>query len=134
MLIGIAKAAAKTPSAAAALEPGEAAKFLERIEKLYADMSTSLRFKPEPPAAVVAAPPAATSPAEREADFRGVICPLNYVKTKMVLAAMKSGSVLSVLLDEPGSRNVPASVEKDGHSVLSIDRQEQHWRVRIRKG
>ncbi len=134
VLIGIAKAAAKTPSAAAALEPGEAAKFLERIEKLYADMSTSLRFKPEPPAAVVAAPPAATSPAEREADFRGVICPLNYVKTKMVLAAMKSGSVLSVLLDEPGSRNVPASVEKDGHSVLSIDRQEQHWRVRIRKG
>ena len=63
-----------------------------------------------------------------------MICPLNYVKTKMVLAAMKSGSVLSVLLDEPGSRNVPASVEKDGHSVLSIDRQEQHWRVRIRKG
>ena len=142
VLIGIAKAAVKTPSASAALELGEVAKFLERIEKLYADMGTSLRFKPaqqspvgEQAATVAAAPATAEPPpAEREADFRGVICPLNYVKTKMVLASMKSGSVLSVLLDEPGSRNVPASVEKDGHSVLSIHQEEQHWRVRIRKG
>jgi sulfite reductase (ferredoxin) len=142
VLIGIAKAAVKMPSASAVLELGEVAKFLERIEKLYADMGTSLRFKPaqqspvgEQAAKVAAAPATAEPPpAEREADFRGVICPLNYVKTKMVLASMKSGSVLSVLLDEPGSRNVPASVEKDGHNVLSIHQEEQHWRVRIRKG
>jgi sulfite reductase (ferredoxin) len=155
VLVGIATAAVKTPSASdheymvPAVEPGEVGKFLERIEKLYGDMGTSLRFKPAQPAQAVvgqvaadheymvpAVAPAtvAASPAEREADFRGVICPLNYVKTKMVLASMKSGSVLSVLLDEPGSRNVPASVEKDGHSVLSIHQEEQHWRVRIRKG
>jgi sulfite reductase (ferredoxin) len=142
VLIGIATAAVKTPSASTALDPSEVGKFLERIEKLYADMGTSLRFKPAPPAPAVeqAAPTVAAtatvdaSPAEREADFRGVICPLNYVKTKMVLTSMKSGSVLAVLLDEPGSRNVPASVEKDGHCVLSIRQEEQHWRVRIRKG
>jgi sulfite reductase (ferredoxin) len=142
VLIGIATAAVKTPSAGAALEPGQVAKFLERIEKLYAEMGTSLRFKPVPPTPAAdheymvsaVAPAAAAAPAEREADFRGVICPLNYVKTKMVLASLESGSVLSVLLDEPGSRNVPASVEKDGHCVLSIRPEEQHWRVRIRKG
>ena len=137
VLIGIATAAVKTPSASAALAPGEVAKFLERIEKLYADMGTSLRFKPaQPPApaAEQAAPIAVAPAAEREADFRGVICPLNYVKTKMVLASLKTGSVLSVLLNEPGSRNVPASVEGDGHSVLSIQQEDQHWRVRIRKG
>jgi sulfite reductase (ferredoxin) len=149
VLIGIATAAVKTSSASdheymvPALVPGEVMKFLERIEKLYADMGTSLRFTPaQPPApgaeqaatVATALPAAETSPAGREADFRGVICPLNYVKTKMVLASMKSGDVLSVLLDEPGSRNVPASVEKDGHSVLSIQQEEQHWRVRIRKG
>jgi sulfite reductase (ferredoxin) len=142
ILIGIAKAALKTPSAKAALEPNVVAKFLNRIEKLYAEMGTSLRFKPEQAvaaaeqAAPVAVAPATGNalPAEREADFRGVICPLNYVKTKMVLASLKTGSVLSVLLDEPGSRNVPASVEKDGHCVLSIRQEKQHWRVRIRKG
>ena len=141
VLIGIATAAVKTPSASAALERGEVAKFLERIEKLYADMGTSLRFRPAQPPAAAAGQTATDQyivpdmvPAEREADFRGVICPLNYVKTKMVLTSMKNGEVLSVLLDEPGSRNVPASVEKDGNCVLSIQHEDQHWRVRIRKG
>jgi sulfite reductase (ferredoxin) len=153
ILIGIAKAAVKAPSghlghplsgrgSAESLEPGKVAKFLERIEKFYAEMGASLRFRPAEPAppaeqtATAALSPSAVkaSSTERAVDFRGVVCPLNYVKTKMVLASMQRGSVLSVLLDEPGSRNVPASVEKDGHSVLSIHQEEQHWRVRIRKG
>jgi TusA-related sulfurtransferase len=101
-------------------------------------MGTSLRIKPTQPAPAVAAAveaPAASPPSDdREADFRGVLCPLNYVKTKMLLAAMKTGSVLAVLLDEAGSRNVPVSVEKDGHEVLAIEQEQEHWRVRIRKG
>jgi TusA-related sulfurtransferase len=46
---------------------------------------------------------------------------------------MKSGQVLSVLLDEPGSRNVPSSVEKDGHAVLAVEEQQGHWKLTIRK-
>jgi sulfite reductase (ferredoxin) len=142
VLVGMAKAAVKTNRAGDALDIGEVSKFLARVEKLYADMGTSLRFKPAPqePVAkpVVAAtetpPAAALPPVDREADFRGVVCPLNYVKTKMLLGPMKSGSVLSVLLDEAGSRNVPASVEKDGHEVLSVEEEQGHWRVRIRRG
>jgi len=38
-----------------------------------------------------------------------------------------------VLLDEAGSRNVPDSVEKDGHEVLAVEREQTHWRVVIRK-
>ena len=47
---------------------------------------------------------------------------------------MKTGEVLSVLLDEPGTRNVPDSVKKDGHGVLTVEEHEGHWQIRIRKG
>jgi TusA-related sulfurtransferase len=70
---------------------------------------------------------------DRTADFRGVVCPLNYVRTKMLLGQMKAGETLAVLLDEPGTRNVPESVEKDGNEVLSVEEQGGHWQVLIRK-
>ena len=35
-----------------------------------------------------------------ELDLRGVICPYNFVKTKLKLETLKQGQVLSVLLDE----------------------------------
>lgn len=46
---------------------------------------------------------------------------------------MQSGQVLSVLLDEPGARNVPGSVAAEGHQVLAVEQQQEHWRVLIRK-
>jgi hypothetical protein len=45
-----------------------------------------------------------------------------------VLGQMKSGEMLAVLLDEPGTRNVPDSVRKDGHTVVSITPERAHWR------
>jgi len=46
---------------------------------------------------------------------------------------MRGGEVLAVLLDEPGSRNVPASVEQEGHRVLSVDRTGDAWQLMVRK-
>ena len=58
-----------------------------------------------------------------ELDLRGVICPYNFVKTKLKLETLKSGQVLSVLLDDGDPiRNVPSSVENEGHTVLSQER------------
>ena len=67
-------------------------------------------------------------------DLRGVICPYNFVKTKLKLETMESGRVLAVILD-PGDpiRNVPRSVADDGHTVLSQEPQAQSFRVMIRK-
>lgn len=70
---------------------------------------------------------------EREADFNGVTCPLNYVKTKLLLTKMEPGQVLAVVLDEAGGRSVPQSAEKDGHKVLTVQEQAGRWRVLIRK-
>ncbi len=70
---------------------------------------------------------------DREVDFVGVACPLNYVKTKMLLDQLGSGHVLSIRLDEAGARSVPQSAGQDGHKVLSVEQQGNQWRVLIRK-
>jgi TusA-related sulfurtransferase len=71
---------------------------------------------------------------EVELDLRGVICPYNFVKTKLKLETMEPGQVLSVLLDEGDPiRNVPRSVENEGHTVLSQERLEKVYRVVIRR-
>ena len=53
-----------------------------------------------------------------ELDLTGVVCPLNWVKTKLALEELESGDVLSVRLDagEP-IEEVPRSAAEDGHDV-----------------
>ncbi|HID21948.1 MAG TPA: sulfurtransferase TusA family protein [Planctomycetaceae bacterium] len=51
----------------------------------------------------------------------------------MVLDRMKSGEVLSVLLDRDGAANVPESAEKDGHQILAVRQHSGHWQVLIRR-
>jgi sulfite reductase (ferredoxin) len=114
--------AAPDPEAAFGQDPGAVAALLSAVKKLYEEMGPSLRVAaPAPPAA------------DATHDFRGVVCPLNYVKTKMALARLGKGQVLSVLLDEQGAANVPESASKDGHEVLAVAREENHWRVTIKK-
>jgi len=74
------------------------------------------------------------STADAELDLRGVICPYNFVKTKLKLETMSEGQVLSVLLDDGDPiRNVPRSVENEGHTVLIQERVEEAFRVLIRR-
>ncbi|MEK7304750.1 MAG: sulfurtransferase TusA family protein [Nitrospirota bacterium] len=69
-----------------------------------------------------------------ELDLRGVICPYNFVKTKLKLETMDQGQVLAVLLDDGDPiKNVPRSVENEGHTVLAQDRVGSAYRVRIRR-
>ena len=75
-----------------------------------------------------------TRESDTELDLRGVICPYNFVKTKLKLEAMGQGQILSVLLDDGDPiRNVPLSVSNEGHTVLSQDRLEGSYRVRIQR-
>lgn len=72
--------------------------------------------------------------ADAELDLRGVICPYNFVKTKLKLETMAAGQILAVLLDEGDPiRNVPRSVSDDGHIVLSQEPLARFYRVMIRK-
>ena len=71
---------------------------------------------------------------DAELDLRGVICPYNFVKTKLRLETMAAGEILAVTLDEGDPiRNVPQSVENEGHTVLGTEPVGQSYRVMIRK-
>jgi tRNA 2-thiouridine synthesizing protein A len=51
-------------------------------------------------------------------DLTGVVCPLNWVRTRLALEEMAAGDELAVRLD-PGEpiESVPRSAREDGHEV-----------------
>jgi tRNA 2-thiouridine synthesizing protein A len=69
-----------------------------------------------------------------ELDLRGVICPYNFVKTKLKLESLEIGSQLRVLLDEGEPiRNVPQSIINEGHQILKQEKVGQYYQVVIQK-
>ncbi len=69
-----------------------------------------------------------------ELDLRGVICPYNFVKTKLKLESMEPGQILAVILDDGEPiRNVPQSVSNEGHTVIAQEDLSGSYRVVIRK-
>jgi tRNA 2-thiouridine synthesizing protein A len=72
--------------------------------------------------------------ADAELDLRGVLCPINFVKTKLKLESMAEGEVLEVVLDsgEP-IQNVPKSLKDEGHKIIEVKKEEDHFRLKIRK-
>lgn len=116
------------------------------LNALYKGMDDNLQFslpqKEEDSAPTPTAPTTPTIPTTPTAptapdvtkDFRGVACPMNFVKTKIALAPMSSGQVLEILLDDGQPiQNVPGSVRGEGHTVLSTRKEGDYWRVLIRK-
>jgi len=69
-----------------------------------------------------------------ELDLRGVICPYNFVKTKLKLDTLEIGSQLVVLLDDGEPiQNVPKSVMNEGHQVLTQEKVDAYYRIVIQK-
>ncbi|MGH7209326.1 MAG: sulfurtransferase TusA family protein, partial [Nitrospiraceae bacterium] len=70
-------------------------------------------------------------------DLRGVMCPLNYVKTKLKLEMMDAGERLEVWLDAGDPiKNVPMSLRNDGHKILAeepLEPEAQHFKVLVEK-
>ncbi len=71
----------------------------------------------------------------RRLDIRGEVCPFTFIETKLKLEEMKSGEVLEVITDhEPAARDVPRSVESEGHEVIAVDEiGDGVWRIVIRR-
>ncbi len=70
-------------------------------------------------------------------DLRGVMCPLNYVKTKLKLEMMDAGERLEVWLDAGDPiKNVPVSLQNDGHKILlqePLEPSAAHFKVLVEK-
>ncbi|MDI6784317.1 MAG: sulfurtransferase TusA family protein [bacterium] len=67
-------------------------------------------------------------------DLRGIICPTNFVKTKLKLEEMSQGEILEIILDagEPMA-NVPRSIKEEGHKIIKVEKVNSHFRLLIEK-
>lgn len=105
-----------------------AKKFLQCIGDLYKNMDSSFNFLKQKTSAQE------TAVAKKLLDLKGTPCPINYVKTKLVLENMNSGAILEVLLDEGEPMdNVPKSLENDGHKIIKIEKQDGFYKVVVKK-
>ncbi len=70
----------------------------------------------------------------QQLDLRGVVCPINFVKTKLMLEQLGSGELLEVWLDagEP-VKNVPRSVREEGHKIIELNRTAEYFRLIVEK-
>ena len=108
----------------------------DAVIELYQGMDDSLNFRTLPSPSLKGKE---SSPSkgeiERVRDLRGVLCPMNFVKTKLELATMQSGEVLEIWLDDGKPiENVPGSVRLEGHEILSqTQHSDGYWQVVIKK-
>ncbi|WP_347275016.1 sulfurtransferase TusA family protein [Candidatus Kuenenia sp.] len=67
-------------------------------------------------------------------DLRGVLCPINFVKTKLKLEMLDTGQILEVILDdgEP-MRSVPRSIKEEGHKIIKVENLDDSYRILIKK-
>lgn len=135
--------------------------FLDEVQRLYDSMDASFNFPMEKQARSPAAHPDKTEKIGREGsdvtegvagqalaveratneqaavelDLRGVVCPFNFVRAKLVLEQMQTGEILEIILDDGEPiRNVPNSFREQGEEVMSVTPEtDSTFRVRIRR-
>ncbi len=67
-------------------------------------------------------------------DLRGVLCPINFVKTKLKLEMMDAGQILEVILDDGEPiRSVPRSLKEEGHKIIKVESKEGAYRLLVKK-
>ena len=120
----------------------EAAALAREITALYQRMDSTMRFPGETEnlavakqaAAAQAVAAASQRKADRFKDLTGVKCPLNFARTKVMLACMNPGETLEIILDDGEPiENVPGSVRQEGHRILRQEKTGEQWVVVIEK-
>ena len=114
----------------------------DAVIELYRGMDESLNFsspRSVSPLKGEYSLPKTNSPSKEEPkrvkDLRGVLCPMNFVRTKLELATLNSGDLLEIWLDDGKPiENVPGSVRLEGHEILSqTQHSDGYWQVIIKK-
>ncbi len=68
-------------------------------------------------------------------DARGLKCPLPVLKARKRLRDLGAGEVLTVLADDPmAPLDLEHLAQEDGHALLAIAQEGDHFVARLRKG
>ena len=71
---------------------------------------------------------------DEKIDLRGILCPINFVKTKLKLEMMKNEQILEVTLDDgEAMRNVPRSIKEEGHKIIKVEKLDGGYKLFIKK-
>ena len=78
--------------------------------------------------------PTAPGPTARLLDLRGVVCPINFVKTKLALEELGDGQLLEIIIDDGEPvKNVPRSVKDEGHKIVKVENLGGAFKLLIQK-
>lgn len=67
-------------------------------------------------------------------DLRGVKCPSNAIRSRLVMAGLPEGFELQVLLDEGSPiENVPQALVADGHFIKKREKKRLFWQITVVK-
>lgn len=67
-------------------------------------------------------------------DLRGVKCPANAVRSRLVMAGLPEGFELEILLDEGSPiENVPQALVADGHFIKKREKNGLFWQITVVK-
>lgn len=73
--------------------------------------------------------------ADRVLDVRGWSCPWCILKAKSWLRRMTPGQILEVLTTDPNvQKNFPRVLARTKDHVIGMDQNDDHYRMRIRRG
>lgn len=65
-------------------------------------------------------------------DLRGVVCPRNAARSRLVLAGAPKGTRMTIYLDEGAPiENVPQSLVADGHIVENREKKGNFWSISV---
>ena len=67
-------------------------------------------------------------------DLRGVVCPNNAMRSRLVMAGLPEGAELEIFLDDGSPiENVPGALVADGHIVKKRQKKEGFWSISVVK-
>ena len=67
-------------------------------------------------------------------DLRGICCPTNFVKAKLLMETVDPGEMVEFLLDDGEPvKNVPRALKDEGHKLISLKETNGFYTLTLEK-
>jgi len=108
--------------------------FYNCVFKPYVDMDYSLNFLEEKNEAAGSEERSVEEQGIGSVDYKGIKCPMIYVKAKLAFEEMAVGQRLEILLDDGEPiENVPRPLSADGQQIERRIKESSYWKIVVRK-